>query len=78
MRMDRRRRIYYRRRRQVQRQMVLLGWSLLLVVGVLSLVLGRKNTAESLAQKVVRSGSQKDAEQAKQELIRLMEGDKMP
>ena len=71
MRMDRRRRIYYRRRRQVQRQMVLLGWSLLLVVGVLSLVLGRKNTAESLAQKVVRSGSQKDAEQAKQITIEV-------
>lgn len=71
MRMDRKRRIYYRRRRQVQRQMILLGWSLLLVVGVLSLVLGRKSTAESLAQKVVRSGSQKDAEQAKQITIEV-------
>lgn len=66
MRTDHRRRIYYRRRRQVQRQMILIGWSLLLVVGVLSLFLGRKNTAESSAQKVVRSGSEKDAKKAKQ------------
>lgn len=66
MRTDHRRRVYYRRKRQVQRQMILIGWSLLLIVTVLGLSLGRKNMAESSAQKVVRSGNTKDAGKAKQ------------
>lgn len=66
MRAEHRRRIYYRRRRQVQRQMILISWSLLLVVGAVGLFLCRKNFTETAAQRVVKSGSQKNAKQVKQ------------
>ncbi len=49
----------------MQRQMILIGWSLLLVAGVLSLCMGRSNLAGNEAQKVVKSGNQKDANKVK-------------
>ena len=76
MRTDHRRRIYYRRKRQVQRQMILMGWSLLLIVGVVGLVLGRKNMTGTVAQKVVRSGSQKKAEKINQITVEAEDDEK--
>ena len=49
MRAEHRRRIYYRRRRQVQRQMILISWLVLLVVGAVGLILCRKNLTETAA-----------------------------
>lgn len=66
MRAEHRRRIYYRRRRQVQRQIILISWSVLLVVGAVGLFLCRKDLTGTVAQRVVKSGSQKDAKQVKQ------------
>lgn len=66
MRTDHRRRIYYRRRRQVQRQIILISWSVLLIVGAVGLFLCRKDLTGTAAQRVVKSGSRKDAKQAKQ------------
>ncbi len=65
MRADSRRRAYYRRRRQVQRQRILLGWVLLVMVSLLIICVGSKNQESSEAQKAVKSGSQKDADQIK-------------
>ena len=76
MRAEHRRRIYYRRRRQVQRQMILISWLVLLVVGAVGLILCRKNL--TAAQQVVKSGSQKNAKQVKQITIEAEnEGDRL-
>lgn len=71
MRAERRRRIYYRRRRQVQRQIILISWSVLLVVGAAGLFLCRKDLTGTVAQRVVKSESQKDAKQVKQITIEV-------